>query len=147
MTKDYNFIHFTTKNYRIKIDLKYSEGKFSCSWEIHKRSPYGARCICAGQCEDEINKILKGDELRAKIYDQRKRNHLNDLHAGTKRQEERLKANGIKGRASNYAETCKKLEKAGILIDNGYKFWTGRQTREISKEDDAKIKELLTIEQ
>lgn len=147
MTKNYNFIHFTTKNYWIKIDLKYSEGKFSCCWEIHKRSPRGARCICAGQCEDEINNILKGDELRAKIYDQRKRNHLNDLHAGTKRQEERLEANGIKGRANNYTETCKKLEEAGLLVDNGYKFGTGRQTREISKEDDAKIKELLAIEQ
>lgn len=85
--------------------------------------------------------------MRAKIYDQRKRNHLNDLHAGTKRQEERLEANGIKGRANNYTETCEKLEKAGLLVDNGYKFGTGRQTREISKEDDAKIKELLTIEQ
>lgn len=85
--------------------------------------------------------------MRAKIYDQRKRNHLNDLHAGTKRQEDRLEANGIKGRANNYTETCKKLEEAGLLVDNDYKFWSGRLTRKISKEDDAKIKELLTIEQ
>lgn len=146
--KDYNFIHFTKWHYRIKIELNYKNGRFSCCGSIYntKRTRQDA-CICAGQCEDKINKILKGDELRAKIYDQRKRNHLNDLHAGTKRQEERLKANRIKGRASNYTETCKKLEKAGLLIDNGYKFGTGRQTREISKEDDAKIKELLTIEQ
>ena len=100
-----------------------------------------------GQCLDEVNEILKKNwdltKERAIIYYLWKKHHLNDLHAGTKKQETRLHQNGIENRANNYTETCEKLEKAGLLVDDGVKFGASWNYWEIPAEDLAEIKKFF----
>lgn len=100
-----------------------------------------------GQCLDEINEILEKNwdltKERAIIYYLWKKHHLNDTHAGTKKQETRLHQNGIENRASNYEETCEALDKAGLLIDEGVKFGATWHYWEIPAEDLAEIKKLF----
>lgn len=102
---------------------------------------------CGGQCLDEINEILKknGDltKERAIIYYLRENYHLNDTHAGTKKQEKRLKAHNINNRANNYSETCKALEDAWLLIDEGVKFWSIWHYWGIPAEDLREIKKFF----
>lgn len=108
---------------------------------------YKGREEMAGQCLDEVNEILdKNWDLtkeRAMIYYLRKKHHLNDIHAGTKKQEARLHQNGIRNRANNYEKTCEALEKAGLLIDDGVKFGATWHYWEIPAEDLAEIKKFF----
>lgn len=50
-----------------------------------------------------------------------KRWHLNDLRAGTPRQEEFVR-NWKLSNAYDYSAVCQALENAGLLIDNGYRY-------------------------
>lgn len=101
----------------------------------------------AGQCLDEVNEILEKNwdltKERAMVYYLWKKHHLNDTHAGTKKQEARLHQNGIENRATNYLEACEALENAGLLIDDGVKFGTSWNYWEIPAEDLAEIKKFF----
>lgn len=115
---------------------------------------YKGRAYTAGQCLDEINEILEKNggttKERATLYYLRKKHHLNDLHAGTPKQEARLKNNawllrayGITGRASNYSETCDLLKRFDLYNDEGREFGTGWNYWEIPADDLAEIKKFF----
>lgn len=103
---------------------------------------------CGGQCLDYINEILeKNEDLtkeRAIIYYLRKKHHLNDLHAGTEKQEKYLKDH-LEEHKRDYSKSCEVLEKAGILYDDGYKYWSSRLYREIPAEDLREIKKFFIM--
>lgn len=81
-----------------------------------------------GQCLDSIKESRKGDKfnynLFSKLYKLWKMYHLNDMHAGTPKQEKCLKQ--IKDiHKYNYKMCCNILQENGLLFDGGYKYGTG----------------------
>lgn len=126
----------------VEVEVELSDkGVFTASatiWNSKKTD-----CVCAGQCLDEVAKHVKSDKFK-KIYRLWKQYHLNDMHAGTVRQEEALDAAGLTNYANNYRKCCEYLESINLLVDDGYKFGTGWLKRDIPVEDVAEIEKLLT---
>lgn len=90
---------------------------------IEKRKTFASS---SGQVFDDVKIIKPGD---IKVKDSRalisiwKRWHLNDLKAGTRKQEEELKKVGMTG-ATKYDKAVKHLKKKGLYVDRGYKYGT-----------------------
>ena len=101
------------------------------------------RGVGYGQTIDEIAKAYKGNELAEKIVNWWRKYHLNDMHAGTQKQEEALNKAGITNWADDYDICCKYLESIGLLYDNGYKFGSAWLKEEILSDDLQEIKEFL----
>ena len=123
----------------VKVELS-DKGVFTASatvWNSKKTD-----CVCAGQCLDEIAKHIKSDKFK-KIHRLWKQYHLNDMHAGTEKQETALIEAGLTSFASDYRKCCNYLESIDLLVDDGYKFGTGWLKRDIPVEDIAEIERLL----
>ena len=76
----------------VEVEVKLSnDGVFTASATIWNSKH--TDCVCGGQCLDEVAKYVKSDKFK-KIYRLWKQYHLNDMHAGTEKQEEALKAAG-----------------------------------------------------
>ena len=109
-------------------------------------------CECCGQCYDEIKELIPliEDKQEKKtwnfIIDMWKKYHLNDMHAWTPKQERFLEEHWLTGRASNYDECCKALDEAGILVCNGYRFWSGWLFRKIPAKDLNKIINFIKLD-
>jgi len=78
-----------------------------------------------GQCLDTINEYptIHNNETFAVIYKMWKKYHLNDMHAGTERQETALKEaikNGKLPKHSDYTEQCEYLKTINLLDDEEY---------------------------
>ncbi len=112
------------------IELEFENGNLSICGDLVQRNDM----VMGGQCLDELKELIQ-DETFDKLYRLWKLYHLNDMHAGTVKQEEALREAGLTGWASNYSECCQYLDKVGLLIDDGYKFGTGWLKREIPEED------------
>lgn len=102
--------------------------------------------VMCGQCLDEMAKLdgLKFNTLFKKLYRLWKLYHLNDMHAGTIKQENALndaKKSGVK--IHSYGDSCKYLESIGLLEDDGYKYGSSWLYREIPEDDLNEIKSLL----
>lgn len=98
---------------------------------------------CGGQCLDEIAQYIKGNETFDKIYKYWKLYHLNDLHAGTQKQEKALNDAGITNWANDYYKVCDYLESIGLLYDGDYKFGSGWLKYSIPEDDLNDIRSLL----
>lgn len=59
--------------------------------------------------------------------------HLNDMRAGTPKQEAFIREWRLSNKYS-YNEACKALNEAGLLIDNGYRYGTSWLKEEVPKE-------------
>ena len=131
------------KTNAVTIEVELSEGNVfsACGyiWNIRRTD-----CVCGGQCLDEIYPFKKNNPTFKAIYEMWKKHHLNDMHAGTEKQEEALEKAGYTGWANDYEECCKYLKSIGLYEDNGYKFGTGWLKREISEEDLKIIRGLLS---
>ena len=101
------------------------------------------RGVGYGQTIDEVEKAYKGNELAEKICYWWRKYHLNDMHAGTPKQEEALNKAGITNWADDYDICRKYLESIGLLYDNGYKFGSAWLKEEIPANDLQDIKEFL----
>lgn len=101
------------------------------------------RGVGYGQVIDECEKAYSNseDKLAKAICDMWRKYHLNDMHAGTKRQEDLLKY----CKSHDYKEQCDFLEKHSMLFDNGYKYGTAWLKEEIPTEDLEEIKVILKI--
>ena len=124
----------------VKVELS-DKGVFTASatiWNSKKTD-----CVCAGQCLDEVARHIKSDKFK-KIHRLWKQYHLNDMHAGTEKQEAALIEAGLTGFASDYRKCCDYLESIDLLVDDGYKFGTSWLKRDIPVEDIAEIERLLT---
>lgn len=123
----------------VKVELS-DKGVFTASatvWNSKKTD-----CVCAGQCLDEIAKHIKSDKFK-KIHRLWKQYHLNDMHAGTEKQEAALIEAGLTSFATDYRKCCDYLESIDLLVDDGYKFGTAWLKRDIPVEDIAEIERLL----
>lgn len=101
------------------------------------------RGVSYGQTIDEVEKAYKGNPLAEKIVNWWRKYHLNDMHAGTPKQEEALNKAGITNWADDYDICRKYLESIGLLYDNGYKFGSSWLKEEIPADDLHEIKEFL----
>lgn len=101
------------------------------------------RGVGYGQVIDEVEKAYKGDPLAEKIVNWWRKYHLNNMHAGTPKQEESLNKAGITNWADDYDICRKYLESIGLLYDNGYKFGSAWLKEEIPADDLREIKEFL----
>ena len=102
-------------------------------------------CECCGQCYDEIKELIPliEDKQEKKtwnfIIDMWEKYHLNDMHAWTLKQEKFLKELHSDGSRYDYTKDCEALAGAGILVCNGYKYWTAWLFRKIPFVDLNKI--------
>jgi len=102
--------------------------------------------VMGGQCLDEMKKLgdLRFNTLFRKLHRLWKLYHLNDMHAGTVKQEQALddaKKSGVK--IYSYDDSCKYLESIGLLEDDGYKYGSAWLYRQIPDDDYKEILELL----
>lgn len=100
--------------------------------------------VIGGQCLDELNKFssLKCNPLFKKLYRLWKLYHLNDMHAGTVKQEQALNNYCDPNRYYSYDEQCKYLESIGLLVDDGYKYGSSWLYWPIPDEDLKEIESL-----
>jgi hypothetical protein len=125
---------------------------FWASGSIHFNKD-GYEGYLTGQCLDEFLKVRNlNDKGRfMTIHDLWKRNHKNDLHAGTPRQEEALTKWMVERclmdyrSEFNHTQASNYLKSIGLYNDNGYKYGSRWLYRPISDNDMATIKELLEI--
>lgn len=91
-------------------------------------------CVCCGQCLDTMMKFssLAHNALFKKLHRLWTDWHLNDLRAGTVKQEDALKdARKAGHKICGYEDACKYLESIGLLEDNGYEYGSSWLYREI----------------
>lgn len=154
MKKTINFGKFAITSKRrinavdVMLDLRENEqGKpvFSasaCAWNgRHTDWSIGGQCLdtIAEHC-----KTLRHNPLYSEILGLWRRNHLNDMHAGTEKQEQEVDTWLVEtGKMYDYAEVCEHLKSVGLYDDNGYEYGTGWLYREISDDDLKRIKEII----
>lgn len=99
--------------------------------------------LMGGQCLDDLLPYFENNKLFVEIYRLWKLYHLNDLHTGTKKQEDFLINHHVKNWASEYDKTCKFLSKNNMLYDKGVKFGTTWHYWDIPKKDLQEIKKII----
>ena len=103
--------------------------------------------VTGGQCLDTLagrSRALRNNRLYMEILGLWQRNHLNDMHAGTRAQEKAVDEwLAGTGRRYDYGEACEYLKSIGLYEDNGYKYGHGWQYYDISDEDLKRIKEII----
>lgn len=108
---------------------------FSCWAECYRLGKYG-------QCLDAINPYMKNNTLWNIIYRLWKEYHLNNLHAGTKKQEQKLEE--VFGDLTvDYKDKCDCLSEYGLLEDDGHKYGHDWMLWEIPADDLAIIKAIM----
>ena len=105
-----------------------------------------------GQCLDDIQALVERDTPYGAEFGEIVRlwqaYHLNDMHAGTPKQEKALKDAGLTGFASQYSECCEYLKGIGlyeVTLPDGslYKFGSGWLTEEIPEKDLKEIEDII----
>ena len=96
----------------------------------------------AGQCLDALVSYLKDNELFMKIYRLWKLYHLNDMKAGTPKQEAAVEEY-LKNHYYDYDEVCAYLESINLLKDNGYKYGSAWLYEPIPENDLKEIRKLF----
>lgn len=99
-------------------------------------------CILAGQCLDTLVPYLKDNKLFMKIHRLWKLYHLNNMKAGTPKQEAVVEEY-LKDHKYDYKEVCDYLESINLLEDNGYKYGSSWLYAPIPENDLEEIRELL----
>ena len=126
---------------KVEMELKEENGKivFSASGDVSSKD-----IECGGQCLDEIKEILKDSNKTFNlIHKMWKKYHLNDMHAGTPKQEKFLEDNNVNNWANDYTGVCGFLKDHNLYIDDGYAFGSGWLYEEIPPKDLSLIKKLL----
>lgn len=93
-----------------------------------------------GQCLDDINPYMDNTIWKI-IYRLWKEYHLNDLNAGTRKQDNILRLEGLEN--AQYTDKVRALKANGLLVDNGYTYGHGWLYREIPADDLAVIKAII----
>tara|TARA_R100000278_G_scaffold33502_1_gene30424 strand:- start:219 stop:713 length:495 start_codon:yes stop_codon:yes gene_type:complete len=137
------------KNCLIEVELNFDGVRFSASGTIwnHLKTD----CYSAGQNLDTIKKFLPNNKLFNKIYDIWKKYHLNDMTAGSPKQEEYLKSIISEDSLDySYDLKCEKLKEVNLLHDKSYlydgkpyQYGTAWLTTEIPTEVKQEINNLI----
>lgn len=125
----------------VEIEVEFIDGVFTASayvWD-NKHS----NIVMGGQCLDELQPFLCTNKTFNTIYRLWKLYHLNNMHAGTRKQENALKQKFGGVDANRYTEQCDYLKSINLYNDNGYKFGTGWLKEEIPASDVFEIKRLF----
>lgn len=148
----------------LTIEMSLTDGnkpRFSVSGTLAKRkggNPYAAGQILDFLNEFTLNQPINMEEcsLLATIERLWEAYHLNDMHAGTVKQEDYLtecrknenfysfENPSFCRHISRYEIDCDALAKANLLEDDGYRYGTSWLYREIPAEDLLVIRELLS---
>lgn len=115
----------------VRMSLK--DGVFSASGDIWNSKH--TDIISGGQNLDEMREHLKGNKDFETIHSMWKKYHLNDMHAGTEKQEKALEKKFGGVNANKYSEQVEYLKSIGLYEDNGYKYGTGWLKRDIPEAD------------
>lgn len=147
MTKTFQF-YVGPKEGVAKVYIKLENGVFSAMAESYS---------CGGQCFDTLLELFKEDntpvpDLFQKIYDFWKKYHLNDMHAGTPRQEAAIK-DKFSDKYPGYEKAVKWLEEINLLYDpelkdrNGkpYKYGSAWLKQDIPQVDLIQIEQLFNL--
>lgn len=126
----------------LEIELKEKDNKKILSicgnvWNNKKTD-----IIYNGQCLDDLFPFYKNNKLFQKIYRLWKLYHLNDMHAGTPKQEKFLNDN-IQKHNWDYKKCCNLLKRHGLLHDNGYEYGTNWLYEAIPENDLKLIYEII----
>lgn len=122
------------------VEFKLDKGNFTASGNIWNSK--GTDILSGGQNLDEMKKYINDPDFN-ELYDLHSKYHLNDMHAGTVRQEEALEKKFGGVNASRYTEQVEYLKSIGLYEDEGYKYGTGWLKREIPTKDLNRIKKLI----
>ena len=132
----------------VVVDISYEDGCFAALAFVYNACH--TDCIAGGQCLDRLLKHLGDNEMFLKIYGLWKRNHLNDMNAGTPEQMACIKQGEKEGKidSSNwYDSACAYLKEHNlyeVMLDGElYRFGTKWLKREISDTDKKLIEEIL----
>jgi len=99
-----------------------------------------------GQNLDTIKEFrgqLNNPKLFDRIYRLWKLYHLNDLHAGTQKQERAIKEWELKGNKYDYTKACEYLQGISLFDDNGYKYGHGWLYEPIPEKDLKEIEQII----
>lgn len=117
---DFNNIGEKNCPVEIEVKLKQQDEKefFSVCGGIwnHIHTDY----CCCGQCLDILVEYYQDNDLFRQIYRLWKLYHLNDMHAGTEKQEqaiEHAKKNGLLGKNADYCAVCDYLKSIDLYED------------------------------
>ena len=139
----------------VSVEIRLDDGRLSICGTIWNSRH--TDCLCGGQCLDEIFKYLHENALFREIYGYWKNWHLNDMRAGTRKQENAIreyrKTNPYKT-SDTYGENCEYLKSIGLLTDNladdeefsvreGYKYGSGWVTWRIPEDVIRRIEEII----
>lgn len=131
------------KSYHVELKIKLTDDNvFSASGEVFRTDD---DWLMYGQCLDDLAQYpsIKNNPKFKQVYEWWKKWHLNDLHAGTEKQEQALEDAGLTGGANEYSKCCDYLESIGLLYDNGYEFGTGWLKREIPAEIQEQMRKFI----
>lgn len=125
-----------TVRVHLELEIDYDNKPiFSCWAECYRLGKHG-------QCLDAINPYMKNNTLWNIIYRLWKNYHLNNLHAGTKKQEQKLEE--VFGDLTvDYKDKCDCLSEYGLLEDDGHKYGQDWMLWEIPADDLAIIKAIM----
>ena len=106
-------------NRNVYVTVSYEDGRLSLSGVAGPR--VGGGCVMAGQIQEALSEGIpnKGwdiDSVNCLQYIW-KRWHLNDMRAGSPKQEEYLRELERRGESLDYAKACEALKDAGIYED------------------------------
>jgi hypothetical protein len=146
MNKAFSFISNDGK-FHARVEIKLTDGDkpvFTSSIS-YRQAGHHEECGC-GQCFMDMYDIFKHHRLFVEIVDLWEQYHLNNLHAGTEKQEACLSEweKTLKAKPS-HSERCEYLTTQDLLYDNGYKYGSSWLYRAIPERDLKRIKALFTL--
>lgn len=136
----------------VEMELKYKNGDHNKPALSICGKLWNARhtdIVMGGQCLDEMAKLgdLRFNTLFRKLHRLWKRWHLNDMCAGTIKQEAALEDASKSGvKFCTYDDRCNYLKSINLYNDDGYEYGTGWIYRKIDDHDLIEIKTLLSDE-
>ena len=149
------------KGCKIEIEIELKENRYGYPvfsshgtvWDKRYSDP-----VFCGQIFHDIEEVSRGNDKFLAINEMHSKYHLNDLHAGTKEQEDVLRSEGLSN-ASKYDEACRYLKSIGLyevelddemkrynpaFAKRPYKYGTGWLYMPIVDDDLKKIKEWMS---
>lgn len=125
------------KTCKVEIEMELTDDNiFTASGSVWNSR--GTDIIMGGQCLDDLCKYFYDNSKFLRIYWWWKKWHLNDMHAGTEKQELALK-----DFERDYKAQRKYLESIGLLYDNGYEYGTKWLKRHIPYDIQERMREFI----
>lgn len=143
----------------ISLDMELEGEKPQDTWGYESKNNKKVFSVCGtivykdknedkswGQCLESVAKTsLKTDKLFCEVLRLWRLYHLNNLNAGTVKQELHLTKVGLLA-ANDYTEACESLKKVSLYTDGGYRYGSEWLYRAIPKKDLDTIRNIMTGE-